>query len=255
MSFSGQPARIQWPPLTSGLKLLLIVYGALFVATLFKGSLGFEDFLRQKLYLSWEGMFGHLYLWQPLTHQLLHGDFFHLLFNSLVLYSFGGEVERRWGAWPFVRFVILCGLGGAAGVLIGDLLSIAALGGPGGPTVGASGGIYGVVAAFCLMNWDRPMSLMFIPGQFKARWLLAAFIGLDLFLLALSFASPSTDANISFSGHMGGLAAGMLIVTGYYKPQRLLDRLRLWRARRRLRLMRGGHPLDQSRDKRGPTLH
>ena len=257
MSLPGfDNVRIAWPPLTRGLKALLIVYASIFIATLFKGSLGFESFLTDKLYLSWDGLIGGLYLWQPLTYQLLHADFFHALLNCLVLYGFGGELERRWSAKHFVFFVILCGVGGAAAVVLDNLLSLWLLGSPGGPVVGASGGISGVLAAYCLINWEKPISLMFIPGSFRAKWLFWFFLGLNLMMWIVSFAAPQVGPAISYSAHIGGLLVGALIVSGYYKPDRLLDRLRLWRARRRLRLLRGGHPLENKNpDKPGRYLH
>jgi membrane associated rhomboid family serine protease len=242
--------RIAWPPLTPGIKLLLIVYGALFVVTLFSGTLGIEAWMRQTLYLSNEGLLGRLYLWQPLTYQLFHADFFHIFFNGLVLYSFGGDVERRWrSARALVGFVCLCGLGGAALIALSQLVFPGAVG-PSGfgstPTLGASGGIYGVVAAFSVYFWDRPMSLFLIPGQFKARWLLPIFFGLDVVMTVLG------GAPISLAGHLGGLLTGLAVVlVRRGEGGALLDRWRLWKARRRLKVLRGGgHPLRRDDDDR-----
>ncbi len=247
MGFSNPNVRYAWPPLTKGLKALLITYVVLYIATLFKGSLGFEKIMTSALFLSWEGMFEHFYLWQPLTYQLLHDDFFHIFFNALVLYSFGGQVEKRWGALPFVRFVLLCGLGGAAAVLALDAILIALIGSPGASVVGASGGIYGVVTAFSIYQWEQPVHLM-IGKPIKGKWILPIFLGLDVLFIFLG--SPT-----SLPGHVGGLLMGAALVTGYYKPQRAIDRFKLWRARRRLKLLRGGHPLDPKDDDKPRYLH
>lgn len=248
MSFPGNNnTRLVWPPLTQGIKILLGVYFAVFIVTLFKGSMGFAGLLQSTFYLSFAGMFERFYLWQPLTYQLLHSDFLHLLFNGMVLYSFGGDVERRWGMIPFIRFVVVCGLGGAVAVILWNLIQLAA-GGPLGapiPVLGASGGIYGVVAAYALLNWNRKLMLLFVPRPIEGKWLLAVFVGIDLLFVLLG-------APTSIASHLGGLACGLLIVTGWWRPQRILDELRLWRARRRLRLLRGGHPLtDEDKDSPG----
>lgn len=238
--------RVAWPPLTRGIKILLILYGALFLVTLFSGTLGIKAWMSDHLYLSNEGLLGHLYLWQPLTYQLFHADFFHILFNGMVLYSFGGQVEQRWSAKTMIGFVLACGLGGALLVVLSQLLFPGQVGPEGfgsTPTLGASGGIYGVVAAYSLYHWNQPISLFLIPGQFKARWILPIFLGMDVLMTVLG------GAPISIAGHVGGLLAGLALVLLVDGRGQWLDRLRLWRARRRLRMLRGGgHPLDRDKD-------
>ncbi len=241
-----QQTRIAWPPLTRGIKFLLIAYGTLFLFQQFWGTMGVRVFLESALYLSNDGFLGHYYLWQPLTYQFLHADVFHLFFNALVLYSFGGEVEQRWGSVKhLIGYTVLCGLGAAVFIVVSQLIfpGVEGVSGFGRtPTVGASGGIYGVVTAFCIYNWNKPLRMMFVPVAIRAKWLLPAFILLDV-IMTLGARAP-----ISLSGHVGGLVTGALIVTGFYKPQRLMDHFRLWRARRRLRLLRGGHPLEKDPD-------
>lgn len=235
--------------MTKGLKILLITYGVLFAVQLFSGTLGIKAFIQNTFFLSAEGTLGNLYLWQPLTYQFFHGDFMHILFNGFVLYSFGAQVEgkfRQW--WRFVLFVIACGVAG--GLL--DLLVNALFAGHVGPngwslskTVGASGGIYGVIAAFCVYNWRRPIQMLFVPRPVEARWLLPIFVGIDILFTTIG------GQAISLPGHLGGMFAGLLFASGLYNPSDLTDRVKLWRARRRLKALRGGgHPLEQNPDKK-----
>jgi membrane associated rhomboid family serine protease len=238
-----QQVRYVWPPLTLGVKALLILYAACFVPVLLGGTLGIDGFLVRYLMLSNEGLLGHLYLWQPLTHQWLHDGFLHLLFNGLVLYSFGGPVEQRLG-WPkLVALVHACGLGGALATILTRLVFPVAIGPEGFSvvqTVGASGGIYGVVMAFSLYHWDAPMRLLLIPGAVQGKWLIPAFLAIDVLMTLLG------GAPLALASHVGGALTALLLLgsTGGLRP--LLDDLKLWRARRRLRALRGGgHPLEQ----------
>src|SRR3989338_6323094 len=52
-----------------------------------------------------------LYVWQVFTYQFLHGGLFHILFNMLALWMFGGELERMWGSSSFLKYYFLCGIG------------------------------------------------------------------------------------------------------------------------------------------------
>ena len=241
-----QQMRVVWPPFTLGVKILLGVFGAIYVVTLFKFSLGFDALLGKVFYLSVEGMFSRFYLWQPLTHQFFHDDFFHFLFNGIVLWSFGGEVEKRWNTRSFLVFVFGCGAGGAVFVIVWQLIFPGQVG-PSGwssvETLGASGGIMGVVTAYCIYNWNRRLRMMFIPFQVPAKYLLLVFIGIDAVMVLLG-------SNVSMAGHLGGMAVAALLVTGWFKPRRLIQEYRFWRARRHLKLLKGGHPLDRDPDKK-----
>ena len=63
-----------------------------------------------------------------------------------MLWMFGMEIENMWGSSKFLIFYLLAGIGG--GIL--QLLS-----GPGGPTIGASGAVYGVMVAFAMFFPNR----------------------------------------------------------------------------------------------------
>ena len=138
-----------------------------------------------------------LWLWQTLTYMFLHGGFFHLLLNMYVLWTFGRELENQWGSAPFLWYYLLCGWGAA---VFNVLLSPNSA----SPSVGASGAIYGLLAAFALTFPQAVLYLyFFIP--LRARQVVILFAAVE-FLAGFSGAS-SGAANFA---HLGGMLTGFL---------------------------------------------
>lgn len=133
--------------------------------------------------------------WTPVTYMFLHAGFLHLLFNMLALFFFGPPLEERWGSREFLKYYIICGLGGA-------VLSFVFA--PGSAVVGASAAVFGIMLAFA-MNW--PDAPIYIWGIFpvKAKWLVAILAGLSL----LSAVQGAGDGVAHFA-HLGGFVAGFL---------------------------------------------
>ncbi|HEX9105567.1 MAG TPA: rhomboid family intramembrane serine protease [Longimicrobiales bacterium] len=136
--------------------------------------------------------------WTILTYMFVHAGFLHILFNMIALFFFGPPVEERLGSNDFIKFYLVCGLGGAA---LSFLLQIFT-----GPSliVGASGAIYGVMLAYAMYWPDAPIYIWGILPV-KAKWMLAAFVALDL-LGALGYGG----AGVAHFAHLGGLGAGFL---------------------------------------------
>ncbi len=132
--------------------------------------------------------------WTILTYMFVHGSFGHLFFNMLVLFFFGPPLEANWGGREFLKFYLVCGLGGAVLSLLAPQVAI----------IGASAAVYGVMLAFA-MNW--PDAPIYVFGIFpvKAKWLIAVFVAVTL----LSLASPTRDG-IAHLAHLGGFVAGFL---------------------------------------------
>jgi membrane associated rhomboid family serine protease len=145
----------------------------------------------------------HFWPWQLFTYMFMHGGLFHLLFNMLALWMFGMELETIWGSRRFLVFYLVCGL--AAGVAT---LFVAPLVGQAAPTVGASGAVFGVLIAFAMLFPDRPIYLYFLLPV-KAKYLVTAYIALELF-----FGITGTTDGIAHIAHLGGAAAGFLLVLG-----------------------------------------
>jgi hypothetical protein len=129
----------------------------------------------------------------------MHGGLMHLLFNMLALWMFGMELENEWGARKFFMYYTLCGVGaGVANLLLGPLFGV------GGPTVGASGAIYGVLIAFGMMFPDRPIFVYFLL-PIKARYFVALYILLELYA-----GVKGTSDGVAHFAHLGGAAVGLV---------------------------------------------
>ncbi|HET7296898.1 MAG TPA: rhomboid family intramembrane serine protease [Gemmatimonadales bacterium] len=138
--------------------------------------------------------------WTFLTYMFLHAGFLHLAFNLLALFVFGPEVEERLGGWAFLRYYLLCGLGGAAFSLV--------LGWTFGrlnPVIGASAAVYGVLLAFAWAAPNAPITVLFLPEPIPAKWLVTFIVALSLVLALL----PSSDG-VAHLAHLGGFATGFL---------------------------------------------
>jgi membrane associated rhomboid family serine protease len=124
--------------------------------------------------------------YRALTYGFLHSGLFHLAINMFVLYILGRMLEPAIGTGRFVAIYVISILGGALGVAVLDPHEI---------TVGASGGIFGLMAAAFLIARQRGLDE------------LASQIG---FLVVLNLVITFSVPNISIGGHVGGLAAGGL---------------------------------------------
>ena len=100
------------PPFTKIVKALVITNVVIYLLQFIAGFEAIE--LIQGLFaLHPERVLKNFWIWQPLTYQFLHNpaDIWHLLFNMLMLWFFGGDLSQRWGDGAFLRFYIVCGTG------------------------------------------------------------------------------------------------------------------------------------------------
>ncbi|MBD8877543.1 rhomboid family intramembrane serine protease [Roseibium polysiphoniae] len=137
------------------------------------------------------------------TYAFMHGDFMHLGGNMLFLWVFGDNVEDCLGHVKFLLFYLLCA---AAGGLAYSLANF----GSDVPLVGASGAVAGVVAAYLMLHpkvkiWV--LALGRIPLRLSAQWVLGAWV-----LYQIVNALFSETGNVAWSAHIGGLAAGAILV-------------------------------------------
>jgi membrane associated rhomboid family serine protease len=141
---------------------------------------------------------------QFITYMFLHGNFMHLLFNMLVLASFGNLVEDYMGKEKFIVFYLLAGIGSA----FFHILFIDTLGG----IVGASGSIFGILAAAALISPDEEVYLFFIPYGFKMK-----FIVPILFLIEIYSCIIPTNDGVGHLAHVGGGITAVLLYYLIYK--------------------------------------
>ena len=151
--------------------------------------------------------------WQLVTYSFLHGNLTHLLFNMLALFMFGSDIERVFGRRRFTTYYFVCVITAAITQLV-----IATLGGwPPYPTVGASGGVFGLLLAFGWYFPRRMVMLIFPPIPMPA-WLFVTLYGaVELFL-----GVTGTQQGVAHFAHLGGMLGGFLTI-------------RYWRARSFLR--------------------
>ncbi|MGQ0813154.1 MAG: rhomboid family intramembrane serine protease [Gemmatimonadota bacterium] len=168
--------------------------------------------------------------WTLLTYMFAHGGFMHLFFNMLGLFFFGPPLEERWGSREFIKYYLICGLGGAALSFVFAFHS---------SMIGASAAVYGVMLAFALMWPDVPI---YIWGIFpiKAKWLV-------IIMAALSFMSAFGGAadGVAHFAHLGGFAAGFLYIKIDHQTGNPLQKLQKLVARRRFKVVPGSSATRQ----------
>lgn len=140
--------------------------------------------------------------WQVITYAFLHGDTVHLLFNMLGLWMFGSELERLWGQRRYAQFLLASIL--AAAVL---QLIVTYLAGSRFPTVGASGGLYGLLLGFGMLFPNRIIVPLFPPIPMKAKYFVLIFGALEFIS---GFARPTSG--IAHFAHLGGMLGGFLMI-------------------------------------------
>jgi len=205
------------------IRRILIINAVVWLLTVLLRRLNLSDVF-EMLALTPSDVFPGFQVWQLFTYMWLHSttDFLHILFNSLFLWMFGSSLEQSWGSRVFLKFYILCGLwAGVAVLLIGAVTT------PHVATVGASGAIYGLVAAWAILF---PNQIVYIFGVFPMRGRYFALIPIGY--AVLDFITGS-DSGVSHAAHLGGLLAGVVLVTGFWRPGRILSKVRyVWRSRR-----------------------
>ena len=137
--------------------------------------------------------------WGAFTYMFVHGGFLHLALNMLVLFFFGPPLESRWGGREFLKYYVICGLGGVA---LSFFFLPAAV-------VGASAAMYGLMLAFA-MNW--PNAPIYVWGIFPvpAKWMVAF-----LFVLSIMSAFDGTQGGgVAHFAHLGGLVTGFVYLKG-----------------------------------------
>ena len=188
------------PPLT---RTLIGINMAMFVA----GSL-FGDVLTLKLALwpihsaALAGIAG-FQPWQVLTYSFLHGTIRHLGFNMFALYMFGSELERLWGPKRFLNLYLASVISAAlAQLAVSSLASVEPY-----PTIGASGGVFGLLLAFALYFPSRTVMLLFPPIPMPA-WLFVTLYG----IVELYLGVTGTEEGVAHFAHLGGMLGAWLLI-------------------------------------------
>ena len=145
---------------------------------------------------------GMFYPWQVLSYGFLHGDFGHLFFNMFAVWMFGTQLERTWGSNRFAVYYATCVVGAAIVQILVQQFE-------GGiyPTIGASGGVFGLLLAYGAMWPKNKIFLMFFPVPIEARWFVLIYGTLELL-----FGVTRTMPGIAHFAHLGGMVFGALLL-------------------------------------------
>lgn len=142
------------------------------------------------------------HLWQLVTYAFLHGSWWHIFGNMFGLFVFAPALEQYWGPRRFLLYYFVC-------VIAAALTEIAVLHATGShePTIGASGGVFGVLLAFAML-FPRAQLLLLLPPIPMPAWLFVSLYG----LLELFFGVTGTEPGIGHFAHLGGMLGGAIMM-------------------------------------------
>jgi membrane associated rhomboid family serine protease len=229
-------------------KWLLIVNTALFVAYFLAVQSG-AGWLFQYFRLTPIEVLQVWGLPQIVTYMFLHDPlgFTHILFNMLMLWMFGADLERTWGSRRFLQYYFVCGAGAGVCVVIGNLL----LGDIRTHTIGASGAIYGLLLAYGVM-WPTRTVLFSFLFPIQARYFV-----MIMGAIALLATWGASGSGVSHVAHLGGMIFGYLFLKSRLLRVDLAGSLRqqyrdwkMQRARRRFQVY-----MKKSRHRHDPWVN
>ena len=203
------PSNSLLPPVV---KLLLIANGLMFVVELSYGDQLISNLALWPLEMSFsplaESMQVHFELFQLLTYGFLHGSVMHLLLNMYALWLFGSRMENVWGSSAFAVYYVVCVLGAGLTQLL-----VASLSGGYYPTIGASGGVFGLLLAFGMRFPNERLMLIFPPVVLPAKWFVTIYAAIELWA-----GVTGTQAGVAHFAHLGGMLFGYLLIR-YWRRQ------------------------------------
>jgi len=208
------------PPLTKVTKTLIIICVVTYLFDFVLSNLGFQfGFGGERFWLN--EIFGLVpqyvrdrgWVWQFVTYIFMHGHALHILLNMLILWYFGAEIELKLGEAAFLKYFFICGIGAglfnyAVNIAFSNEASLTH------PIIGASGAIFGILAAYGIFFGNRYFLVFFIfPMKAKYFVLLMAAIELVMGVEA------NPQDNVAHFAHLGGMGVGALyIYFRYVRP-------------------------------------
>jgi membrane associated rhomboid family serine protease len=159
--------------------------------------------------------------WQIVTSAFMHGSITHIAFNMFALYMFGGAIERTFGAREFTVYYFVC-------AVVASLLQLAVLWffppPQYGPTLGASGAIFGLLLAFGMLYPHEKLMLMFLPIPIPAWLFVSGYAAIEL-----TMGVTGIEPGVAHFAHLGGMLGGIVLIQYWrgrlpFKPKRRLLR-------------------------------
>lgn len=239
-------------PLTQIVKWLIIINVAIWIVLqIIIGKNFFPGLIEYLFGLVPEKVISSFFIWQPFTYLFLHsvGQISHIVFNMLMLWFLGSELEMRWGGKFFLTYYLFTGVGAALiyiffiaaySLAVGDILPLKI------PVIGASGSIFGLMMAYGMIFGERIIYFMFLFPM-RAKYFVLILGVIELMTLLSSGVAGSSVANLA---HLGGLMAGFLFLLIYTRLQRYRLKKRSQTQGRNLRLV-----VDNEEKQKGPPRY
>lgn len=187
------------PPVT---QFLVIANVAMFLLTQMAGPAIIQWFAL------WPLGSGLFMPWQLASYGFLHAGLTHLLFNMFGIWMFGSELERVWGSRRMAVFFGVSVLAAAVAQLVVGMFSHNMA-----PTIGASGGLFGLLAGFAIVFPRRKITPLIPPIPMPA-WLFVTLYG----VVELSLGVSGSAAGVAHFAHLGGLFGGWMVIR-YWRGQ------------------------------------
>ncbi len=143
---------------------------------------------------------------QLVTYAFLHGSVIHIALNMYALWLFGSRIENLWGSKVFLIYYFVCVIGAALVQLI-----VSSLGLNYNPTIGASGGVFGLLLAFGMFFPHERLFIIFPPIPIQAKNFVIIYGAIELWS-----GVTGTAAGIAHFAHLGGMFFGFLLIK-YWK--------------------------------------
>lgn len=200
--------------ITPVVQALLILNGGVFVFELFAGESLINLFALWPVVSTGSVFYAeaapHFQIWQLFSYSFLHGGTTHLLLNMYALWMFGSRIEQVFGSKNMALYYSVCVLGAALVQLY--LASENAREGAIYPTIGASGGVFGILLAFGMIFPNERLMLIFPPIILKAKWFVLIYGAIELWA-----GITGTASGIAHFAHLGGMLFGYILLRYWYR--------------------------------------
>lgn len=187
----------------AGVRFLLIVTVMSFMVEIYAGEKAIASLALWPLQ-------GEFRLWQLVSYAFLHASATHLVINMYGLWMFGSEMEHLLGRKTFFQLYF-------ASVLTAAIMQLLVMNATGSnvPTVGASGGVFGLLLAYGMCFPKRIVMLLIPPIPLPARVFVFLYAGIELML-----GVTGAQANVAHFAHLGGMIGGYLVIRRWRKRVR-----------------------------------
>jgi membrane associated rhomboid family serine protease len=144
-------------------------------------------------------------VWQIVSYAFLHAGPLHLFANMFAIWMFGTQIEHLWGSRLFAIYYFVCVVGAGLVQLVVATMAASETGPY--PTIGASGGVFGVLLAFGMMFPNQRIMLLIPPIPMRAKWFVILYGAFELYA-----GITGTMSGVAHFAHLGGMLFGFLLI-------------------------------------------